>query len=129
MNIYQQQIIFLDKKIYPHADLSKKMMTAKSMMDAGFGSGLTIDIICKHIYISKFHFIRSFNSHYGVTPHQYLMRVRMKKAKQLLLKGENVTNVFQLTGYESHSAFTKLFRRFTGQGPSAFQKKAIFSKQ
>ena len=58
----------------------------------------------------------------GVTFNEYLNRLRVSKAKELLRSPElRLTDVAQLVGYEDQSYFTKVFKRVTGVLPHAYR--------
>jgi len=72
--------------------------------------------------LSKFHFVRLFKANYGRTPYQYLIEVRMKKAKEFLTKGLSVSDVCVSVGFESTPSFTRVFKKITGIMPARFQQ-------
>jgi AraC-like DNA-binding protein len=75
------------QKIY----LYKRIVQAKLFIDANFAGDIDLDNIADEAYFSKFHFIRLFKSIYGKTPHQYLISVRIEKAKEFLKNGLPLT--------------------------------------
>ncbi|WP_071819364.1 helix-turn-helix transcriptional regulator [Gloeothece citriformis] len=74
------------------------------------------------IGISQFHFSRLFKQTVGISPHQYLMRQRIERAK-LLLKNSplSVVEVALSCGFSSHSHFGKYFRQITGLTPKEYR--------
>jgi AraC-like DNA-binding protein len=86
---------------------------------------LSIEEVAKQAAISPFHFIRQFQAVFGVTPHQFRMRARLDRAKELLAAGEHsVTEVCMEVGFSSLGSFSDLFRRRVGAAPSAYQRRA-----
>jgi AraC family transcriptional regulator len=72
--------------------------------------------------LSVFHFLRVFTRVAGVTPHQYLMRARLRRAARLLAGSSRaVTQIALDCGFEDLSNFTKAFRRASGRSPAAFR--------
>ena len=72
--------------------------------------------------MSIFHFAKLFKQSTGQTPHQYALRRRMEKAKQLLKEEDaSVLEVSVRTGFVDQRHFTKVFRRFTGFTPTAYR--------
>lgn len=107
----------------PRIYLYKRVVQAKLFIDRNFSENINLENIADEACFSKFHFIRLFKMIYGNTPHQYLKKVRMEKAKLLLQSGLPVTDTCFCVGFDSVSSFTGLFRRYTGIAPSAYQKR------
>ena len=105
---------------YPKVYLYKRIVQAKLFMDEHYASeihlGDTLDEAC----YSRFHFIRLFRKIYGVTPHRYLIAVRLSKAAELLKAQHSVTETCFGVGFQSLSSFTSLFRKHFGITPSAY---------
>jgi AraC-like DNA-binding protein len=73
--------------------------------------------------ISPFHFLRLFSSVLGVTPHQYLVRSRLRHAARLLADdGVSVTNVAYEVGFGDLSNFVRTFHRAAGISPRRFRQ-------
>lgn len=106
---------------YPKVYLYRRIVQAKVFMDTHYAEALDLDNVSDEAYFSKFHFIRLFRKTYGLTPHQYLVAVRMGQAKNLLVTEAPVTDVCYAVGFESVSSFTRLFKRRVGLTPAAWQ--------
>lgn len=64
-----------------------------------------------------------FRRHYQATPADLLLRARIGKAKELLLKGkDSVSDTAFVSGFDSLSAFHKNFRRHTGLTPACYRE-------
>jgi AraC-like DNA-binding protein len=113
------------KEQYPKVYLYKRIVQAKLFIDSHYGEPIDLTNISDEACFSKFHFIRLFKNIYGKTPHQYLTSVRIEKAIEHLQKGVSVTDTAFAVGFESLSSFTGLFRRYTKQSPSAWQRQYL----
>ena len=72
---------------------------------------------------SPFHFLRLFSSVLGVTPHQYLVRSRLRHAARLLADDErSVTDVAYDVGFGDLSNFVRTFHRAAGVSPRRFRE-------
>lgn len=81
--------------------------------------------IARAVGISHCHFIRQFDSVFGLTPHQFRIRARVDHAKLLLAKGQHsVTEVCMEVGFSSLGSFSDLFARRVGVAPSTYQRRA-----
>ncbi|MEM9925591.1 MAG: AraC family transcriptional regulator [Cyanobacteria bacterium P01_D01_bin.50] len=72
--------------------------------------------------ISQFHFSRLFKTSMGISPHKYIMKQRVERAKSLLKNPElSVTEIALLCGFNSHSHLGKYFRQLTGFTPKEYR--------
>lgn len=69
-------------------------------------------------------FIREFARLFGETPHQRRIRMRLERAKQLLARGESVTDVCFEVGCASLGTFSALFSQKVGMTPSEYSAQA-----
>ena len=73
--------------------------------------------------LSSFHFLRVFAQVLGVTPHQYLVRARLRQAARLLAGDtRSITDIAYEVGFGDLSNFVRSFRRAAGVSPRAFRK-------
>jgi AraC-like DNA-binding protein len=74
--------------------------------------------------LSPWHFLRVFRAAFGETPHDFLTRLRIEKAQDLLaISGRSVTDVCFDVGFTSLGTFSSLFTRKVGKSPSAFRRQ------
>lgn len=107
----------------PKIYLYRRIVLAKLFIDEHFAESIDLDEIAGEASFSKFHFIRLFKMAYGKTPHQYLISVRIEKAKLHLQKEMTIGDVCFSVGFDSESSFTHLFKRMTKLTPSAYQQQ------
>ncbi|MBI2962903.1 MAG: helix-turn-helix transcriptional regulator [Deltaproteobacteria bacterium] len=75
--------------------------------------------------LSPFHFLRLFAKVLGVTPHQYLVRSRLRQAAAMLADdARSITDVAYDVGFGDLSNFVRTFHRAAGVSPRAFQRAA-----
>jgi len=78
---------------------------------------LTIEQIAKEIGISPFYFARSFKKEFGLPPHQYIISLRVEKAKKLLLSGTPGAYASLESGFSDQSHMIKNLRYYLGFTP------------
>jgi AraC-like DNA-binding protein len=110
------------EEAYPKFYLYNRLVKAKLFIDRNYHTDINLHNIAREGYFSKFHFIRLFKSIYGDTPHQYMIRVRIENAKELLRKGFNISDTCLSVGFESVPSFSGLFRKIEKITPSEFQR-------
>ena len=108
---------------YPKQYLYKRVVQAKLFIDRQFSEKIDLDNIADEAWFSKFHFIRLFKTMYGRTPHQYLIKVRIEKAKAYLQQGIPAADTCFAVGFDSVPSFTALFKKHTKLSPSTYQQQ------
>ena len=79
--------------------------------------------VASHVGVSAFHFLRMFARGVGVTPHQYLVRTRLRNAARLLVDGDrSITDVAGEVGFGDLSNFVRTFHRAAGVSPRRFRR-------
>ena len=80
--------------------------------------------------LSLYHFLRTFESVVGVTPHQYVLRMRLRRAAvRLACEADSVLDIAFDCGFGDVSNFNRSFRAEFGMSPRAFrQGKAHFAR-
>lgn len=87
-----------------------------------YATSISLTEIAAKFYISKQYLISKFKKEFGVTPIQFLTNERIRQAKYLLKHADlNITQIGITVGFFSSAYFTKIFKRETGQSPSAFK--------
>jgi AraC-like DNA-binding protein len=124
MTYYHQQVLKIKELICPDDFLCDKVVEAKKFIDANYYTKISLDDIAAKACISKFHFIRMFKKFFGITPNQYLVKVRLENAKELLKNGATVSTACFSVGFDSTTTFAGLFKKMTGATPSAVNKNA-----
>ena len=106
------------------AVLLPHLRRAHDHIDRHYAAALDLGQLASVAGVSKFHFTRSFEAAYGVTPIRYLTRRRIERAQDLL-RGANltVTEVCVLVGFTSLGSFSSLFTRLVGETPTAYRDR------
>ena len=85
---------------------------------------LTVDEMAQNAFISKYHFIRSFKAEVGLTPHQFQIQNRIRKAQRLIHKTETITEVALTTGFCDQSHIIKQFEKYIGLPPLTYKSSS-----
>lgn len=82
----------------------------------------SIEELSRSLDISKYKISRLFHATCGMTAMQYLTKIRMEKAMELLSQTKlNLGEIARLTGYSDENYFSKVFRKLTGISPGKFR--------
>ena len=82
-----------------------------------------LDKLSSEVYVSKYHLIRKFKSKIGITPHQFLIQVRVRNAQKEIANGGRLIDAAIDNGFYDSSHFDKCFQKIVGIPPSEYSKK------
>jgi len=103
-----------------------RLRRARALMDNCYDHPLDLNQVSGQASFSRYHFIRLFRQVYRQTPHQYLTRKRIEKAKELLASTHlPVTEICFTVGFQSLGSFSTLFQRCVGQSPQKYRLQMI----
>lgn len=101
----------------------RRAVEAALWLDTNAHLSLDLESVAATAGMSPFHFLRVFGKTLGVTPHQYLVRSRLRRAARLLVEpGMSVTDVALEVGFADLSNFVRTFHRAAGVSPGVFRK-------
>lgn len=99
-----------------------KLRRVMSFISENYAEDIKLGELAQAAGMSNFHFAREFKRTTGTTPHQYLIKFRIDRAKSLLADNNmSLVEVGLRSGFSHQSHFTRLFRRITGATPHAFR--------
>jgi AraC family transcriptional regulator len=97
---------------------SKQLARVTEHIGKNLAQELTIDRLAALVNMSPFHFARCFKQTAGMTPHQFVTRERMLRAREMLLSGNrSIGEIAMALGFASQSHFADVYRRITGSSP------------
>lgn len=108
-----------------HPQTFKSLTNARDFMRASYETPLNLPDISARANLSPYHFLRVHKQTFRETPHEFLTRLRVERAKTLLAKGgHNVTEACFEVGFSSVGSFSALFTRRVGLSPSEYRRYA-----
>ena len=85
---------------------------------------ISVKQIAEHLYITPEYFIRLFKKTFGITPRQYINRLKLEKASQFLrTTNRKITEIAENSGFYDMHHFTRSFRKNFGLSPGEYRKK------
>jgi AraC-like DNA-binding protein len=103
----------------------RRAVRAAMWLDAHSHEAVDLEGAAKEAGLSPFHFLRLFARVLGVTPHQYLVRSRLRRAARLLAgDARSITAIALDVGFNDLSNFVRTFHRAAGVSPRAFRRAA-----
>ena len=107
----------------PSARDEQRVTAALRRIEASPQASHSVAALAREAGLSPFHFLRTFRHVTGLTPHQFVLRMRLNRAALRLRRGaEPVTNIAFDCGFNDLSTFNRRFRRLIGIPPGAWRK-------
>ncbi|BBH19103.1 AraC family transcriptional regulator [Paenibacillus baekrokdamisoli] len=106
-------------------DMERQIKQAVRFLSYQFAKEISIDDLSQSLGYHRTHLSKMFKQYTGVSPMQFLLRVRIERAKELL-SGKILLTIDQVAtsvGYRDALYFSKQFRRATGYSPSDFRSE------
>jgi len=111
------------KKKQTQKEIYRRITTAKEYLEANLDDSVNLDTLSKVAALSPFHLLRSFKKVYALTPHQYLTQKRVEKSRFLLKDShQSISEIAENVGFQSQSAFGRLFKQVEGQSPQVYRE-------
>lgn len=105
----------------PFGDLAKVI----AHMDANAMNPIRMGELAAMANLSVSQFTRRFKELAGMTPGDYILKLRVTAAQRELAQGSRpITEIAQMLGFHDHSHFNRMFRKVTGQSPTEFRRQA-----
>ena len=103
---------------------NRELLRARDRMDREFARPLAVADVARTAHLSRAEFTRAFRAAFGESPHRYLQRRRVERAKELLRTTDApVTEICADVGFCSLGTFSRTFRVVTGESPSAYRAR------
>jgi AraC family transcriptional regulator len=103
----------------------RRISAALRHIEARVDEPLSIAQLARLAAMSPYHFLRTFRTLVGVTPHQFILHTRMKRAAVSLRRtSENVSAIAFAAGFGDLSTFNRRFQRIFGSSPSAYRAQS-----
>ncbi len=99
-------------------------------LEAHAAESLHLEQLARESGVSAFHFLRLFTRVIGVTPHQYLVRLRLRDAARLLIRDTRpIADIAYEVGFGDLSNFVRTFRRAAGVSPRTFRRASHIDRK
>ncbi|MBP5199252.1 MAG: AraC family transcriptional regulator [Schwartzia sp.] len=108
-------------------DVSKELDVIKKEIIGNPSMEISVATMSEKVHVSSYHMIRKFAAENGLTPHQFQMQCRVRKAQELLKQGYKVVDVAHMVGFCDQSHLDRVFKKQVGVSPNQFANSAILS--
>jgi AraC-like DNA-binding protein len=130
--------LFMGRLIGNYQNKGKKTKTtafsrfddAMNYLNRNIQRSVTVEELAAYLRLDTSQIYRIFKTHTGLSPQQYIINMRIRKACKLLAKTDlTIKDVSEWLHFEYQSHFTKLFKKITGVTPSEYRDKSPSVKE
>jgi AraC-like DNA-binding protein len=106
------------------AELARwRLKRAIDFVEANLAEPVSTADVASAIGLTRMHFAAQFRAATGLRPHEYMLRRRIERAQEMLIRTSMpVVDIALSVGFQSQSHFTSIFRRLVGQPPHAWRR-------
>ena len=101
---------------------------AEEYIEKNLASQLSVDTLCRYLFVSKNRLYSGFKEAFGCTVNDYITSKRIERARELILSGKSVRSAADEVGINNYTYFSKLFKKCEGVSPTAYKRKYTKSK-
>ena len=112
------------------APLGTSIQRAMGLIQQRYWDKFSLDVLARQVGMSKYRLSHKFREVLGVTFRDYLLKVRLERAKALLSADDvSISEVAQMVGFGDLPRLDKVFKRYTGFSPSAYRSMTRVSRR
>ncbi|WP_322898850.1 helix-turn-helix transcriptional regulator [Arcobacter peruensis] len=101
--------------------VDEKFYEIQEFINENFQENISLEDLSKEFNLNPFYIIRLFKSQMNLTPHSYLLNVRINKAKEYLKKGYSISEVAQESGFFDQSHLHRNFLKIVANTPNEYR--------
>ena len=126
LETYLLQLLVFVNNLFAHASppiasrCTPTIHAVMEYMDSHLTSSVSLDSLARIFSINKYYLCHRFKKDTGTTIFNYLLLLRIARAKSLLRSGKNVTEACELSGFTNYSNFITTFKKHTGYTPKKY---------
>lgn len=104
---------------------SEHLYKAIQYINSHYFEDIDLEKLAQQVFVSSYYLSHLFRREMGVTFSDYLTKVRVSRAKELLMEGRSVEDVCGRVGYNDGNYFIKIFKKYVGVTPAKYRKTVI----
>jgi AraC family transcriptional regulator, arabinose operon regulatory protein len=98
--------------------IPQRFRMLRRYLDEQFDRNISLLDLARRVHVSRWHLCREFKRYFGISPIEYVLRLRMQHAAHLLRDPDlNISDIARQCGYDDPFHFSKLFRKHHGLSP------------
>ncbi|CDX41805.1 Helix-turn-helix-domain containing protein AraC type (fragment) [Mesorhizobium sp. SOD10] len=101
----------------------------QQFLNDNFSRKLSLAEMAAVCELSPYHFARGFSKTFGVSPHQYVLTLRLDLAEKLLADSRmSITDIADLSGFSSQSHLTTMMKKYRNATPQQVRARQVRSR-
>lgn len=121
--VISHSLVTIYDQVLHENEIDARIMSSINAMRFKLSQKLSIDTLAKKQGLAPTSYIRLFKKEVGVSPHQFIIQLRIEKAKLLLQStAMSIEDIAENTGFVDRFHFSKVFLQNAGKTPVAFRK-------
>ncbi|WP_077328690.1 AraC family transcriptional regulator [Virgibacillus siamensis] len=105
-------------------NINKATAFIKYYINQNYRDPITLDTLAKVGHLNKYYLAHTFKHDMGISPIEYLNKIRIREAKILLDTTDyNIAEIAAITGFSSQSFFAQAFKRTTNKTPTSYRRE------
>ena len=126
VKIYSLMCMMANPEYSIHDEKLEQINIAKKFIEESYQEPLTVERIAGTVNLSASYFSKIFKAAANLSPYDYLLSIRLEKAKELLRKSDfSISSIAYLTGFNSDANFIYFFKKQTGVSPLKFRNMSF----
>jgi AraC family transcriptional regulator len=110
-------------------EIYKRLCLSLNYLHSCYTQEISLDELAAIACLSKFHFLRMFRTVFRLSPYQYLLNLRLEKARELLTQSSiPITQISIVLGFQNSTSFSRLFHQRYRSSPMQFRMEYGASK-
>lgn len=115
--------------VAPSQKIIKECHFIEQYINKHYHEDITLELLSEKAYMNKFYLVHAFKQYKGISPINYLIRLRIQQAKELLeTTNYSIASISDSCGFSSQSYFSQVFKKSCGMTPNAYRKNHDHTK-
>lgn len=124
LGLISEMFMYTQQAMPASSNIPKYVTDAQDYIQEHYSEPISLEILARHVHISKYHLSHEFKKHLNMSPNEYLIRLRMDRAKDLLTSTDKTIEEISLSiGIINANHFRYLFQKHENMPPTSFRKR------
>ncbi|TKC06661.1 helix-turn-helix transcriptional regulator [Pedobacter polaris] len=134
LEIFNHDVLLAEERLeslkqHTREEVIKRLNLAKDFIYCNYNQQIGLKEIAENSFLSVNHLLRTFKQAFEETPHQFLTKIRLKRANYLIKNTAfPINEIVPAVGFECASSFIRLYRSYFNCTPAKFRKANYYEK-